>query len=130
MSIQVLTDVKCDCCARVAQGVTNDSLLINAARSLARKHGWIFHNGQDFCPSCWLNVRKTVPRGRPYLKREKLSSLEDVTKVCRMIIDEEQPTVWVASELLVNVTKIHAIIKEYGDDYRAGRDLTKPKGEG
>jgi len=134
MSYSVTTDIWCDPnlddCQGWTAGVRGSQLLINDARKAAANNSWVFHDGKDICPTCWLEVVKTIPRGKTYLSRSKLSSLKDITRVCRMVLHEEQPPKWVASYLLVNVGKIHEIIREYGDDFENGRDLTKPKGKG
>jgi hypothetical protein len=134
MSYLIGTDIWCDAnlgeCKTWTQGVEGSGVLIKEARKVAENRGWIQHNGMDICPTCWKEFKLKLPRGKAYTPRDKAASLEEITQICKQVLHDGEASRWVAGNFNVHVCKINAVIREYGDDFENGRDLTKPKGKG
>lgn len=52
MSILVSTDVSCDGCDELGEGVVGPSVSRPGARAAAARQGWTHHRGRDLCPAC------------------------------------------------------------------------------
>lgn len=56
--IRITTSVHCDECGEILLGLVRNSSDSKTARGVARRQGWAFFLGKDYCPACKHDIHK------------------------------------------------------------------------